>query len=76
MPTQTHQIHVSDMVRAIVKTGISEPELARQCGCAQSTINRIGRRAVDCRYSLYEQIAAIYRQRCGSHNQHGSRPAA
>lgn len=54
-------ICISEMVEGIVKSGISEKELARLTGASQPTINRLRREVVvDPSYSLGKSIEMIY----------------
>lgn len=59
---------VSAMVVALVNSGMSETDIAKECDCAQSTINRLVRGVTaDPRYSLVLAIENL----CISRNVQG-----
>jgi transcriptional regulator with XRE-family HTH domain len=57
-----------EMVAGLLGVGMTELEIAKECGCGQSTVSRIANDVVDPRISVCKKIAELYCNKVGYSN--------
>ena len=59
-------LHVRELITQLTNSGMNESAIAKSTGSAQSTINRVHKGVVDCRYSLFLKIRRLHEERLGN----------
>lgn len=58
----SNDLHVTELISQLTASGVNESAIAKSTGSAQSTINRVHKGTVDCRYSLFLRIRDLHQK--------------